>query len=48
MEAWTIGIYHDVTSFFKIMGEYTRAKNEWFNGAEQECDVYSIGTFFIW
>jgi hypothetical protein len=47
-KAWTVGIYHDLTDNFKVMVEYTNAKNEWFNGADQESKIYSIGTFFIW
>jgi hypothetical protein len=47
-KAWTVGIYHDLTKNFKVMAEYTNAKNEWFNGADQESKIYSIGTFFIW
>jgi len=46
--ALTVGLYHDVTSWFKVMAEYTRVEHEWFDGATQEADVFAVGSFFLW
>ncbi len=42
----TLGVYHDVTSWFKLVGEYSRAKNDWFDGSSQKSNIVSVGTFF--
>ena len=46
--AITFGLYHDFTSWFKLVAEYTRAETEWHDGAEQEADIYALGAFFLW
>jgi hypothetical protein len=46
--SWTAGVYHDITKHWKIMGEYTLAKNEWFGGSDQDSNIVALGTFFIW
>ena len=42
----TVGVYHDINSWLKVVAEYTTAKNEWFNGASQKTNIVSVGTFF--
>ncbi|MDD9864124.1 MAG: porin [Gammaproteobacteria bacterium] len=46
--ALTVGLYHDVTSWFKVMAEYSKVEHEWFDGATQEADVFAVGSFFLW
>lgn len=46
--AYTGGVYHNVTSWFKLTAEYTRAERKWFNGAGQDANIYSVGGFFLW
>ena len=44
----TVGIYHDTTSWLKFIAEYTKGTVEWYDGREQDADVYSFGAFFTW
>ncbi|EIJ44298.1 hypothetical protein BegalDRAFT_3488 [Beggiatoa alba B18LD] len=45
----TVGVYHDVNKWLKVVTEYTRADNEWYGeGSDQSADVISVGAFFLW
>ena len=44
----TFGVYHDVTSWFKVVAEYTKVQDQFHNGAELEADVFAVGGFFLW
>lgn len=45
----TLGVYHDVNKWLKLVAEYSRAKNEWHGpGSDQQADVVSVGGFFMW
>lgn len=44
----TLGVYHDFTSWFKVVGEVTQAENEWFDGNSQDSNIFTVGTFFSW
>lgn len=44
----TLGVYHDFTSWFKLVGEVTQAENEWFDGSSQDSNIFTVGTFFSW
>jgi hypothetical protein len=46
--AYTVGVYHNITPSWQVIGEYTQAKAEWFDGADRESSIYTIGTFFYW
>jgi predicted porin len=50
--AWTVGVYHDVTSWFKMAAEYTNTEREWQSDAvpdpDQESNVFAIGGFVSW
>ena len=46
--ATTVGVYHDVTSWFKVVAEYSKVEVEWHDGRDQESDVFSVGAFFLW
>lgn len=54
LSMWTVGVYHDVNSWLKLIAEYSKAENEFdangttaFSG-NPESDTFSIGSFFIW
>lgn len=56
LNLWTVGMYHDVNSWLKLIAEYSDAKNKFkanavapgtLNG-ETESQTLSLGTFFIW
>ncbi len=44
----TVGVYHDLTKFLKLVAEYTRAQTTWFGGASQDANVFALGGFFLW
>jgi hypothetical protein len=41
-------LWHDVNPNWRLIAEYGRQEAEWFDGADQEVDIFSIGTFFFW
>ena len=43
-ELWTVGVYHDVNSWLKVVAEYSNFDPG--PGAEQ--DTFSIGGFLLW
>jgi hypothetical protein len=47
---WSVtgGVYHDVNKHLKLVAEYTHARSEWFNDADQAVDVIALGGFFFW
>jgi hypothetical protein len=53
LSMWTIGVYHDMNSWLKLIAEYSNLENEYdaFGasiGGDTEADVFSLGTFFLW
>ena len=46
--AFTFGVYHDVSSWLKLIAEYSLVEVEWSDGASQEADVFTVGSFFLW
>jgi hypothetical protein len=46
--AYTVGVWHNVTPSWQLIAEYTKAKAEWFDGADRESDIFAVGTFFYW
>jgi len=46
--AWTVGVYHDVTSWLKLVAEYTNSETEWHGGEDHEVDTFAVGGFFFW
>jgi len=46
--AFTAGIYHDVNAWLKVIAEYSKTENDWHDGASQEADTISVGSFFLW
>ena len=54
LSSLTFGAYYDVTSWFKLIAEYSRVTNEWHSwpGLGQDLtvdsNVFSVGSFFTW
>ncbi len=55
LSMWTVGVYHDVNSWLKLIAEYSKAENDYSanafsgaNGGSTESDTFSLGTFFVW
>jgi hypothetical protein len=46
--AWTVGVYHDVNSWLKLVAEYTNSDTTWQDGGNQQVDTFSVGGFFFW
>ena len=54
LDMWTVGVYHDVNSWLKLIAEYSKSENDYsangtgtFSGSTQS-DTFSLGTFFVW
>ncbi len=54
LSSLTFGAYYDVTSWFKLIAEYSRVTNDWYDwkglGQSFEIDgnVFSVGSFLLW
>ena len=42
-ELWTMGVYHDVNSWLKVVAEYSN-----FDAGAGETDTFSLGGFLLW
>ena len=47
-DLWTVGVYHDVNSWLKVIAEYGQADASGGIQAPGEHDVFSIGGFLLW
>jgi hypothetical protein len=50
-EMWTVGVYHDVNSWLKLVAEYSNQESTGTNGLLSglgEADVFSVGGFILW
>ena len=45
-ELWTVGVYHDVNSWLKVIAEYGNYENSLLG--QKEVDTFSIGGFLLW
>ncbi len=45
---FTVGMYYDTTSWLKLVAEYSRQEEEWFDGTDLEADIFAVGGFFFW
>jgi hypothetical protein len=45
---WVFGLYHDINPHLKVMTEIMLTENSWFDGEDQNTEIFSIGTFFVW
>ena len=53
LSMWTVGVYHDINSWMKLIAEYSNVENEYDDlpgnlGGSTEADVFSLGTFLFW
>lgn len=53
MDMWTIGVYHDMNSWAKLIAEYSSLENDYGSlgasaGASTEADAFTLGTFIFW
>ncbi|MSR13480.1 MAG: porin [Gammaproteobacteria bacterium] len=53
LNMWTVGVYHDVSSWLKVIAEYSKAENDYgsvggVGGGNSESNTFSIGSFFFW
>ncbi|MGD9601488.1 MAG: porin [Gammaproteobacteria bacterium] len=55
LSMWTVGVYHDVNSWLKLIAEYSHSRNDFgqnqftlANGQDTEADTFSVGSFFFW
>lgn len=55
LSMWTVGVYHDVNSWLKLIAEYSSARNAFdrplgatTGSGTTGSDTFSIGSFFIW
>ena len=45
-ELWTVGVYHDVNSWLKVVAEYGNYENTLVG--QKDVDTFSIGGFLLW
>ncbi len=45
-ELWTVGVYHDVNSWLKVIAEYGNYESTLLN--YKDVDIFSIGGFLLW
>ena len=55
LSMWTVGVYHDVSSWLKVIAEYSHSQNDFganvmtlANGTDTQADTFSVGSFFFW
>jgi hypothetical protein len=46
-DLWSVGVYHDVNSWLKVVAEYNQQNSD-FPGLAHEADSFSIGGFILW
>jgi len=44
----TVGVYHDLNAWLKLVGEYSWYEVKWYGGASQTGNVVTAGGFFFW
>ncbi|MRR06447.1 MAG: porin [Deltaproteobacteria bacterium] len=47
-QAATGGVYYSINKYMTVVGEYTWARNSWYDGEHQDCNAISLGTVFTW
>ena len=45
-DLWTLGVYHDVNSWLKVVAEYGNYSNDTLG--QDDVDTFSIGGFLLW
>ena len=41
-------LWHDINPNLRLVAEYGRQQVSWFDGADQDTDIFSLGAFFFW
>lgn len=47
-QAATGGIYYSVNKYLTLVGEYTWARNSYYDSSRQTMNIVSLGTVFVW
>ncbi len=47
-QAATGGVYYSLNKYLTLVGEYTWARNSWYNAQHQDVNAFSLGTVFVW
>jgi hypothetical protein len=47
-QAMTGGVYYSLNKYMTLVGEYTWARNSWYDGEHQDCNTIALGTVFTW
>jgi len=47
-QAATGGVYYSLNKYLTLVGEYTWARNSWYNGQKQDVNAIALGTVFVW
>lgn len=48
-EMWTVGVYHDVNSWLKLVAEYSDQDSNFLGtGGSAEANTFSVGGFLLW
>ena len=47
-DLWTVGVYHDVNSWLKVVAEYGNYSNNALGLTQDDVDTFSIGGFLLW
>lgn len=42
------GVYYSVNKYLQLVGEYTWARNSWYNGQTQDANTAALGIVFVW
>jgi hypothetical protein len=45
---WTVGVYHDVSSWLRLIAEYNHGELDTGAGNNPEADTFSVGGFLFW
>jgi hypothetical protein len=57
LQLWTVGVYHDVNSWLKLIAEYSKEQNSFPDNltpapgtlrARSDSEAFMIGSFFLW
>ena len=41
-------VTYSLNKYLQFIGEYSWGQDQWYNGANQATNVFTVGTFFYW
>jgi len=47
-DLWDVMLSHDINPNLKLVAEYGRQSEEWFDGKSLDGNVFGVGAFFFW